>query len=696
MVHPNIHADFTFQENINCSPFAIQFNNASFGGETFLWDFGDGTDTITTDQNPVSHVFDNSSFIDTTPFQITLTAMNSGGCSSPITKTVMVYPAVQATFSTSINEGCHPLDVDFINLSNGGFTYLWDFGDGTSSNANSPSHIYHNFADSAITRQIRLIATSRFNCSNEITGEIIIHPKPKARFETDRIINCPPFDVLIANTSLNSEHFTWNFGDGEILDTSSIDTLNHIYNNLTNDIASYSIKLIATTSFGCIDSSRQNIIVYPATVADFSVNDAGCSPLTSYFVNESILGESYLWDFGDGSGLTVKDPTYMYFNFSEDVIKYYVTLTSTSRYGCIDSKTDTISVYPQPKADFTALPSHQVFPSATVTFTNMTNPGTWSYLWDMGDGSTSDVDNPLPHTYSTWGEYDIKLYVSSVHCYDSVSHIIRIFAGPPVAAFDTIVPGCEPLTVQFRNNSLFGESYLWEFDDGTSSTEFEPSHTFNEDGIYNVKLTVTGEEGHDYAYRQVEVYAKPLVNFTVAPELVMLPDQEIQLYNLSENGTTYLWNFGDGNTSTEMNPGYLYSNPGIYDISLDVWTEHGCTDRLVKPDAVTVLGEGFIKFPNAFEPDMSGPNGGYYSLSEPELNTIFHPHWEGVDEYRLEIYNRWGTILYVSLDVMKGWDGYYQGRLSQQGVYVYKCTGTFSNGYPFKLVGDVTLLHHRR
>jgi gliding motility-associated-like protein len=174
----------------------------------------------------------------------------------------------------------------------------------------------------------------------------------------------------------------------------------------------------------------------------------------------------------------------------------------------------------------------------------------------------------------------------------------------------------------------------------------------------------------------------------------MLPDQEVQLYNLSEHGTTYLWNFGDGNTSSELNPSYLYSETGIYDITLDVWTEHGCTDRLTRPDAVTVLGKGLIIFPNAFEPDMSGPNGGYYNLSEPALNNIFHPVWEGVETYKLEIFNRWGVLIYASSDVMKGWDGYYQGKVAMQGVYVWQCTGSFSNGKQFKLVGDVTLIHH--
>jgi gliding motility-associated-like protein len=93
---------------------------------------------------------------------------------------------------------------------------------------------------------------------------------------------------------------------------------------------------------------------------------------------------------------------------------------------------------------------------------------------------------------------------------------------------------------------------------------------------------------------------------------------------------------------------------------------------------------------------MSGSNGGHYSLNGTELNYVFHPVWEGVDLYKLEIFNRWGVLLYTSEDVMKGWDGYYQERLSPQGVYVWKCTGTFSNGQTFRMVGDVTLLLHKR
>jgi PKD repeat protein len=694
VVYPYTLADFTFMEGIQCSPSTIMFNNASIGGVTYLWDFGDGTDTVATDLGPVVHTFTNTSYSTDQLFLVRLRAESGPGCVSEITRNVLVYPAIDATFTPSIQEGCHPLEVGFTNQTNGGFNYIWDFGDGSTSNAENPGHSFTNFTDAPITRRIHLTAVSRFDCSSEDSTEITIHPTPMARFESDRIIDCPPFDLPITNTSLNADQYTWIFGDGDTLHTNSTAPMNHIYDNPGGDIATYDLILGVASNFGCVDTAHQKIYVYPGTVADFSFNNEGCSPLSVGFTNESIRGYSYLWEFGDGTSMTIQDPTNIYFNLSDQDTIYYVNLTSTSQHGCVDSRTDSVFVYAQPEAEFIALPSHQEFPSSTVSVDNMTNPGTWTYLWDMGDGSSSSLEDPQPHTYATWGEYVIDLHVSSAHCADSVWHTIRIFPSMPVADFDTVYPGCEPHNVQFRNNSLYGDSYLWEFDDGTTSTEFEPQHTFTQAGIYNVKLTVTGDGGIDYAYHLVEVYRNPIVNFRVAPVEVMLPDQEIKLFNLSEHGETFLWDFGDGSTSSEVSPRYLYSALGTYDISLDVWTEHGCTDRLVIPAAVTVLGRGLIMFPNAFKPILTGPSGGFYTMGEPERNDIFHPYWEGVEEYHLLIYNRWGELVFESNDVNIGWDGYLDGQLASQDVYAWKSWGIFSNGKPFNMVGDVTLLHH--
>jgi PKD repeat protein len=691
-VHPLIRAEFHLMENIACSPSMVTLNNASRGAESFYWNFGDGTDTTTTDMGPVVHNFVNPGFISPADFIVTMRAVNFAGCTDEMSRTVQVYPAIEAAFSASIDEGCHPMTVNFSNESSGGFTYSWDFGDGSSTSSTSPTYTFMNFTDAPITRQVMLRAVSRFNCSSEAMMLITIHPKPVARYETDLLIACPPFDVQITNTSVNATNFTWVFGDGNILATSSPDPVNHVYDNLTAGIAGYDLKLIAQTDFGCQDSTQQKVFVYPRAVSGFSSVTEGCSPLTVNFTNESVRGFTYHWDLGDGISMGVTDPTHVYYNFSTNDTVYSVKLTTTTQYGCVDSVSDLITVFPQPRTDLTALPTHQVYPSATVAVINETSPGPWNYLWDMGDGFTTTLKDPPPHTYSHWGEYEITLYSYSASCSDTATRKIRILPTTPVAQFDPVIPDCVPLTVRFRNTSLYGSSWLWEFDDGSVSTDFEPLHTFTESGLFNVKLTVTGDGGVDFAYRMVEVYRKPIVMFKVAPSLVMLPDEEIQLFNMSEHGSTYLWDFGDGVTSVEKNPGHLYRQTGIYTITLDVWTENGCTDRMVLPDTVTVVGKGAIRYPNAFRPDVSGPNGGYYDLGDPENNRVFRPLWEGVVDYRLEIYNRWGEFLFKSEDVMIGWDGYYQGKMAKHDVYVWKVWGAFSNGRKFVLAGDVTLM----
>jgi PKD repeat protein len=695
VVHPFIMADFTFQEQVNCSPSSVEFHNASTPGATYNWDFGDGSLNTTTTLDPFRHTFTNTDYENNGIFTVTLTAV-AGNCTATAQRNVEVYPAIDASFSMSVEEGCHPLQVGFDNLSRGGYTYFWDFGDGATSEADSTSHTFNNFTDAPITREVYLRTTSRYNCVSDTTMLVTIHPKPKARFDTPRNIDCAPFEVVLTNTSINADQYLWDLGGDTTFNTSSVSPFGHNFDNLTGDIVTYQIALTATTDYGCIDSVQQKIYVYPRTIADFTVNDGDCSPFMAHFTNQSVRGETYLWEFGDGSVLSTTDPSNLYFNLTGDDTTFLVTLTTTSKYGCVDSATGVIDVYAQPDVEFIATPTFQMYPSSSVDFINMSTPGNWDYRWSMGDGATSLQENPATHHYPTWGDYTIWLSASTPYCADSAAHTIRIEPAIPIAVFDTVVPGCEPHTVQFRNNSVYGESYLWEFGDGTSSTEFEPEHTYREYGIYNVKLTVTGQGGTEVAYRQVEVYRMPEVDFTVAPDLVQLPADEIKLFNLSRYGDTYIWDFGDGTTSNEENPRHLYQRIGQYDISLEVITEDGCTDQLVKPAIVTVEGEGYIYFPNAFKPDLDGPNGGYYSLSEPEKNNIFHPYWQGVIEYHLEIYTRWGEKLFYSNDVNIGWDGYNNGTLSAQGVYVFRSWGIFINGKTFEKKGDVTLLHHNK
>jgi len=695
-VHPFISAGFTFEDGIACSPSLVNFQNTSINAASYYWDFGDGSDTTTLTTDPVNHVFVNNDYTNNGVFSVLLRAENSAGCTRELIRTVELYPAVNAGFTMDSNEGCHPLDVAFTNISQGGYTYLWELGDGASLNSFSPDYTYINYTDSIVTHDITLTTFSQFNCSDQATAQVTIHPKPRAGIEADMIMNCPPFDVAIANTSINADSYFWEYGDGATETTFNTDTVGHLYLNNTLATAEYTLRMTAQSNFGCSDFVTQKFYVYPPTTAAFSSNQEGCSPFTAYFINESILGAQYQWDFGDGGIATTLNTVHNYFNFTGTDTVYTVTLTSLSALGCRDTATQQLAVYTQPQAEFFADPTYQNYPDATVTLNNLSSQGDQRYRWNMGDGSQLFSETPAPYTYADWGTYTITLIVSTDHCIDSISHEIVIFPSVPEAAFDTVYPGCEPHTVVFANRSIYGSTYEWEFGDGESSTEYSPMHTYDEAGYYRVKLTVDGAGGYDITYGIVEVYKRPIIDFRITPDIVMLPNQSIQCYNLTQFASTYEWEFGDGGSSTDENPNYLYSEIGMYDITLNAWSKEGCAESLTKQQLINVLAEGDILFPNAFKPDMNGPGGGYFDPNGSEYNYIFHPVWDGVIEYNLKIYTRWGEQIFESNDVSIGWDGYIDGQLASQAVYVWICTGVYANGQTFKKTGDVTLLYQKR
>jgi gliding motility-associated-like protein len=139
---------------------------------------------------------------------------------------------------------------------------------------------------------------------------------------------------------------------------------------------------------------------------------------------------------------------------------------------------------------------------------------------------------------------------------------------------------------------------------------------------------------------------------------------------------------------------YLHCQPGIFDVSLEVWTDEGCYDKYTIVQAVEVDHAGGITFPTGFRPGDE-PTGGYVDpgADEYERNRVFAPGVQSqVDEYHLTIHNRWGELLFESRDINVGWDGFVRGVKAKQDVYIWKVTGKYSNGEPFVMAGDITLL----
>jgi PKD repeat protein len=256
----------------------------------------------------------------------------------------------------------------------------------------------------------------------------------------------------------------------------------------------------------------------------------------------------------------------------------------------------------------------------------------------------------------------------------------------------SVTAGCAPLKVLFQNNQTGYDSCLWTFGDGGSSVSGKPEWIYDIDGDYKVVLKVFNQGGLVSASSaMISVAPKPTARFEFSPEKSVIPDYQIRFQNYSANAVKYFWSFGDGSTSEQFEPLHRYEGFGNYNVILKAYSENGCSDSLV---VFNVFSDSayFIEFPNAFFPDTGGPSGGAYSIKSDETGKIFHPTFSGVSQYQLKIFSKLGVLVFESSDINSGWDGYYQGQLSNTGVYIWKVKGNFSNGEPFTRMGDVTLL----
>lgn len=233
----------------------------------------------------------------------------------------------------------------------------------------------------------------------------------------------------------------------------------------------------------------------------------------------------------------------------------------------------------------------------TVFFTDQsTLPDTW--FWDFGDGNTSTLQNPV-HNYTSTGNFVVKLVVTDTiqGCSDSATSSVKVsiptsnFSGSPLF-------GCGPLTVNFSDASSSSgtgiTSWSWDFGDGNSSTQQNPTHTYQTPGVYTVILTATDSNGCTNSHTKssyVQVIG-PDVNF--GPDTVNPTCATSIVVNFTDSTvfgapiTSWSWNFGDGGSSNLQNPGHVYSAVGQYDVTLTVTDIDGCTRSFTRSDLVTI------------------------------------------------------------------------------------------------------------
>ena len=711
-VYPRVEAAIGADRTQGCAPLAVALRCAAPSpAYAYRWALGGGhRDTAAAHPGPVVYRAPDPGAVARPVVRLAVSLADHPECRAEAALPLEVYPRPAVDFDPPA-DACAPLRGTPVNRTRAypaPVAYTWRLPDGGVYSGAAPALRIDNPSATADRRAaLRLVAETARGCRDSADRDLTVWARPRAAFAlAGGAMVCPPARVqLVAAAQGQGLRYEYDFGDGsQALRTDDPAGAEHAYDNPGDAPAAYTIAQTVTSPRGCSDRATQALFVYPRVAADFALAPGaeGCSPFAPAFRNASVHADYYRWDFGDGAGSQHAEPAHRFLNATEDDRAYTVTLVARSAYGCRDARSRAVTVWPTPGARFTLTPGVQTFrdPAASVVINNQSSPAadSWSYRWDFGDGQTSRDKHPGAHAYARWGDsaagfaFPVRLTVENAHCAASAARVAVVAAPAPAPGFSADRDaGCPPLRVQFFNASRYAKRYRWEIDGAPASDSPEPAHTFTAPGVHYVRLVAEGEGGRAHAFRRVEVYPRPEVDFEVAPARVALPGADVRALNRTRYGHAYLWRFGDGAQARGEAPEHAYSQPGVYDVTLVATSAHGCVDSATQRAAVTVSGGGALRFPTAFRP-ADPPAPGQYSL--PDLaNQVFHPFIQGaVREYELLVYDRWGERLFRSTDPMVGWNGTRGARLCPQGVYAWRARGVFYDGSTFDLRGNVTLL----
>ncbi len=441
-----------------------------------------------------------------------------------------------------------------------------------------------------------------------------------------------------------------------------------------------------------------------AGIVESSINgvprdSSGCVPLTVDFSDSIRNAQSYEWYFnyvpGSPPDLVTASPTAQW--TYTIVGTYQVLLVAIDPNTCNirDSSFMNIKV-----GDIKALLGFNFFKTGgcnslqyqfnNTSFAPPVRPFTnTSFTWNFGDGSPLVIAglNPVTHTFPAPGPYNIILSLTdTAYCNTPDADTVLIdIAANVKAQFATPALGCVQYNAVFDNQSIGGQTWLWEFGDGTFSTNFEPVHLYASAGIYQVRLIAFNPNTCNLVdtspYFTITVLDAPTPDFSFSP-LAPLENTPTTFSNLSSpDAILFKWDFGDGDsllTASRQTVQHQYNATGTFNACLTAYNAAGCDSMICKP--VKALIVPVLDVPNAFTP-QSG-----------DENSIILVRGFGIAKMQFIIWNRWGQKVFETNNRFQGWDGKVKGVVQPMDVYAYTLTVEFSDGAKTTKKGDITLI----
>ncbi len=303
-----------------------------------------------------------------------------------------------------------------------------------------------------------------------------------------------------------------------------------------------------------------------------------------------------------------------------------------------------------------------------------------SWFWDFGDGTTSDQQN-YDHIYNVIGDYTVTLHVvSNYGCEDTDTVMAKATTAPEITF--NVENACVNSPTQFTPTESNVEitEWFWHFDDhndplNNTDTIENPSHVYTAVHAYTVTMYASSYDCYREIQQSFLVYPIPYSDFSYVQDYQDVQGR-IKFNNQSVYADSYFWDFGNGQTSTIADPIEVYEHDSTYTVTLISKNEYSCADTSRYDILVFFKG---LYFPTAFSPN--NPN---------EDISKFEPNGVNLAQYNVQVYDTRGNLMWESslLDEngspVESWDGYYNGFLMPQGVYVWKASGTFKDGTVWK------------
>lgn len=663
VAQPSKIISFGVQNNVNCygENTGWAYINTSGGTAPYTFQWGANTGNQTTDT---------AKFLSAGTYSVTVTDFNS--CSEDTTFT-LTQPDTFLLISTGkIDVLCKgdSSGIAFAEASGGTSPYVFVWGPNAGSQLNDTAY-------NLPVGTYMVTVTDSLGCSDNfpVTIEEPLLSLNSSPFKIDLTCFNSADGKAFANTSGGTPPYTHIWTQG----------INVVNGDSAFGLESGLVILQISDANNCITENDTLNLSRPPIVELFTSNsDTIC------------IGDSALINLSSSGGNGVPYG-YKQVPFDTVMSSHFVKPQATRSYGyrSFDSKgcessTKIVTIFVRDllKDSVEVLSSGDICIGDTVIITGQHNglyPG-YSYTWNYNTTSLEFAANPQNTRYFTLTiKDDCALTIK-----DSV--LVRVFPLPEIDLNPIMAEGCVPLSVKFSTLSEENDvnSYNWDFGNGNTSIDPKPVFTYTDTGTYKILLKAFNIYGCSNSNKDsslVIVHPKPVVDFISNPNITDIRKPIVRFTSKSSDGD-HFWLFGDTGKSFIRNPEYTFADTGSYFIKLIVIDENGCSDSIEKS---VIVGPYFkLAIPTAFTPNTSGSSGGKYDPKSPN-NYVFFPITEGVTQFEMLIFSRWGELIFESKNHKIGWDGYYRGELSQQELYVWKLNITWENGQTFEGTGGVTL-----